>query len=113
LWSLLYRKHGKAFDYEGRIRHYHRLSEGVRITVKTEIKRRGSGWDESELLNRKVFYNLREAKVVIEKWRQEYNTVRPHSSLDYRPPAPEAIIALHFDPFWLSSSQENIAQILT
>jgi len=43
----------------------------------------------------------------------EYNTVRPHSSLDYKPPAPEAIMPLHFDPFWLSSSQENIAQILT
>jgi hypothetical protein len=35
------------------------------------------------------------------------------SSLDYRPPAPESIMPLHFDPFWLSSSQENIAQILT
>ena len=34
-------------------------------------------------------------------------------SLDYRPPAPEGIMPLHFDPFWLSSSQENIAQILT
>ena len=31
----------------------------------------------------------------------------------YRPPAPEAIMPLYFDPFWLSSSQENIAQILT
>jgi len=58
-----------------------------------------------EVLNREVFYNLKEAKVIIEKWRQEYNTVRPNSSLDYRPPAPEAIMPLHFDPFWLSSSQ--------
>ena len=66
-----------------------------------------------EVLNREVFYNLKEAKVIIEKWRQEYNTVRPNSSLDYRPPAPEAIMPLHFDPFWLSSSQEHIAQILT
>jgi len=44
---------------------------------------------------------------------KEYNTVRPHSSLDYRPPEPEAIMPLHFGPFWLSSSQENITQILT
>ena len=31
-------------------------------------------------------------KILIEEWRKEYNQVRPHSSLDYRPPAPEAII---------------------
>jgi hypothetical protein len=66
-----------------------------------------------EVLNREVFYNLREAKVVIEKWRQEYNTVRPHSSLGYRPPAPEAVLPLYFDPFWLSCLHENIIQTLT
>jgi len=45
-----------------------------------------------ELLNREVFYILTEAKVLIEQWRREYNQVRPHSSLGYRPPAPEAIL---------------------
>ena len=30
-----------------------------------------------------------EAKVVTERWRKHYNTVRPHSSLQHRPPAPE------------------------
>ena len=44
-----------------------------------------------ELLNGEIFYTLEEARVVIEGWRQHYNTVRPHSSLGYRPPAPEAI----------------------
>ena len=44
-----------------------------------------------EVLNREVFFTLKEAKVVIENWRREYNTIRPHSSLNYRPPAPEAI----------------------
>jgi putative transposase len=44
-----------------------------------------------ELLNGEIFYSLREARVVIERWRKEYNTVRPHSSLGYRPPAPAAI----------------------
>ena len=29
---------------------------------------------------------------MIEQWRREYNQVRPHSSLGYRPPAPEAIL---------------------
>ena len=37
-----------------------------------------------------MFDTLLEAKVLIERWRREYNTVRPHSSLGYRPPAPEA-----------------------
>ena len=42
-----------------------------------------------ELLNAEVFRTLAEAPVLIEQWRQHYNTVRPHSSLGYRPPAPE------------------------
>ena len=42
-----------------------------------------------ELLNREIFYTLAEAKIVLEQWRRYYNTVRPHSSLGYRPPAPE------------------------
>ena len=45
-----------------------------------------------ELLNLEVFSSLREAEVLIESWRQHFNTVRPHSSLRYTPPAPEAIL---------------------
>ena len=45
-----------------------------------------------ELLNREVFYTLTEAKVLIEQWRKEYNQIRPHSALRYRPPVPEAIM---------------------
>jgi len=43
------------------------------------------------LLNGEIFYSLAEAKIIIEKWRRHYNTKRPHSSLGYRPPAPEVI----------------------
>jgi putative transposase len=43
-----------------------------------------------ELLDRDVFDTLLEAKVLIGRWREAYNTVRPHSSLGYRPPAPES-----------------------
>jgi transposase InsO family protein len=57
-----------------------------------------NGYNESfngklrdELLNGEIFYTLKEAQVIIESWRREYNTIRPHSSLGYRPPAPEAI----------------------
>ena len=44
-----------------------------------------------ELLNRELFDTLLEAQVLIERWRHEYNTFRPHSALGYRPPAPEAV----------------------
>ena len=44
-----------------------------------------------ECLNGEIFYSLREAQIVIEQWRIEYNTRRPHSALGYRPPAPETL----------------------
>jgi hypothetical protein len=57
-----------------------------------------NGYNESftgslrdELLNGEIFYSLAEAKVLIEAWRRHYYTIRPHSSLGYRPPAPEAV----------------------
>jgi transposase InsO family protein len=40
-----------------------------------------------ECLNGEIFYSLKEAQIVIEKWRVLYNTLRPHSALGYRPPA--------------------------
>lgn len=51
-----------------------------------------NGKFRDELLNGEIFYTLREAQVVIEQWRHHYNTVRPHSALNYRPPAPEAVL---------------------
>ena len=47
-----------------------------------------------ECLNGEIFYSLKEAQVVIEQWRVQYNTVRPHSALGYRPPAPGAYSSL-------------------
>ena len=44
------------------------------------------------MLNREIFYTLAEAKFLIERWRQHYNEIRPHSALGYRPPAPAAIV---------------------
>jgi len=48
-----------------------------------------NGKMRDELLNGEIFDTMQEAKVLIERWRCYYNTVRPHSSLEYRPPAPE------------------------
>ena len=45
-----------------------------------------------ELLDGEIFCSLREAQVVIESWRRHYNTVRPHASLGFRPPAPEVVL---------------------
>ena len=45
-----------------------------------------------ELLNGELFYSLAEARIVIESWRQHYNTLRPHSSLGYMPPAPHTVL---------------------
>jgi putative transposase len=44
-----------------------------------------------ELLNGEIFYTLREAQIV-ESWRRHYNTIKPHASLGYKPPAPEVFV---------------------
>ena len=49
-------------------------------------------WLRDELLDGEIFYTLQEARVVIESWRRHYNSVRPHASLGYRPPAPEVVV---------------------
>jgi transposase InsO family protein len=51
-----------------------------------------------ELLDREIFYSLKEAQVLIERWRQTYNTTRPHSALGDGPPAPAAIAPGAADP---------------
>jgi len=75
----------------------------AKVGVKTLYIEPGSPWENGyvesfngrlrdELLNGEAFDTVLEAKVLIERWRVHYNTVRPHSSLRYRPPAPEAIV---------------------
>jgi transposase InsO family protein len=74
-----------------------RLSE---LGTRTLFIEPGSPWENGyiesfngklrdELLNREIFYTLQEAQVLIERWRNQYNRRRPHSSLGNRPPAPE------------------------
>ncbi len=53
-----------------------------------------NGKVRDELLDREVFETLLETRVLMERWRQKYNTVQPHSSLGYRPPAPDAWLSL-------------------
>ena len=74
-----------------------------RIGVKTAYIEPGSPWENGyiesfngklrdELLNGEIFDTILEAKVLTERWRQEYNKIRPHSSLNFLPPVPEVIL---------------------
>ena len=45
-----------------------------------------------EVLDTEAFYSLTEAQSVIEQWVHQYNHIRPHQSLDYRPPVPETVV---------------------
>lgn len=74
-----------------------------KMSVKNLFIEPGSPWENGynesfngrlrdELLDRELFYTLHEAQVLIERWRVHYNTKRPHSSLGYKPPAPQAVL---------------------
>ncbi len=74
-----------------------------RVGARTHYIEPGSPWENGyiesfngklrdELLDREVFYTLLEVRVLTERYRRTYNQVRPHSSLGYRPPAPEALL---------------------
>ena len=75
------------------------------LEVKTLYIEPGSHWEngynesfngklQDELLKREIFMTLQEARILVERWRWEYNHIRPHSSVGYRPPAPETKIPL-------------------
>jgi transposase InsO family protein len=79
------------------------------VGAKTAFIEPGSPWENGYresfnarfrdgLLNGEIFYSLREAQIHIEQWRRHYNTVRPHSALGNRPPAPESIIPMDQGP---------------
>lgn len=70
-----------------------RLDKGISHVGSNGFIESFHGKFRDEVLNPEVFYSLQEAQVIIEQWRQVYNTVRPHSTLGYQPPAPEAILA--------------------
>jgi len=82
----------------------------ARVGVQTLFIEPGSPWENgyvesffgklrNELLDREIFYTLTEARVLIERWRLHYNRIRPHSALNYRPPAPQAIAPIVI-PMW-------------
>ena len=72
------------------------------VGAKTAYIAPGSPWENGyienarlrdELLNGEIFYPLKEAQIIIESWRRHYNTIRPHASLGYKPPAPEVFVS--------------------
>ena len=73
------------------------------VGAKTAYIEPGSPWENGycesfnvrlrdEFLNGEIFYTIKEAEILIEQWRVHYNTVRPHSSLNWNPPAPESLL---------------------
>ncbi|HEV7327125.1 MAG TPA: IS3 family transposase [Bosea sp. (in: a-proteobacteria)] len=74
------------------------------VGAKTAYIAPGSPWENGfiesfnarlrdELLDGEIFYTLAEAKIIVESWRRHFNTVRPHGSLGYKPPAPEVFVS--------------------
>ena len=90
-----------------------------RLGVKTLFIEPGSPWENGyiesfngklrdELLNGEIFDTVIEARIIIERWRKEYNTIRPHSSLGYLPPAPETILPSQRNQLALNQEITNI-----
>ncbi len=80
-----------------------------KVGAKTLYIEPGSPWENGyvesfngklrdELLDREIFYTLQEVQVLTEEYRQTYNRIRPHSSLGYRPPAPQVVLAADMVP---------------
>ncbi len=76
-----------------------------RLNVKTLFIEPGGPWENGyiesfngklrdELLGREIFDTVPEVRALLTGWKREYNTVRPHNALGYRPPAPEAVVPL-------------------
>ena len=74
----------------------------LRHLGNSDIAESFNGKLRDELLDREIFYTLTEAKILIERWRREYNKVRPHSALGYRPPAPEVVMPATVDGLHMS-----------
>lgn len=89
-----------------------------KLKVMTVFIEPGSPWENGynesfngkfrdELLNGEIFYTLKEAQILIEQWRNLYSTIRPHSSLQCQPPAPQAVPVKHTE-----SVQGNRSKVL-
>jgi hypothetical protein len=72
---------------------------------------RFNGKLRDEVLNGEIFYTLKEAQIVIERWRRHYNTIRPHSSLGYVPPAPESILPRSNGMFYASPRSTSLGDL--
>lgn len=94
-----------------------------KMEVKPAYIEPGSPWENGynesfngklrdELLDREVFNTLQEAQVLIERWRVHYNTKRPHSSLGYRPPAPQTILPKPCDMSYATLQPHHMADTL-
>jgi putative transposase len=103
----------------------HAVQEWLKLReIRALYIKPGSPWENAyiesfhdklrdECLNQEVFSTLTEAKLIIEAWRHEYNTFRPHSSLKYRTPAEAAAraVQLRFAAFDSTALPHEIISI--
>lgn len=104
---------------ENKLRYFRHLikhrESGFRHAIPTEFPGLshtigGGPWElfngklRDDLLNGEIFYTLKEAQILIEQWREDYNNIRPHSSLGYQPPAPHAVLVKHTESVKSNSS---------
>ena len=94
------------------------------VGVRTLFIEPGSPWENGyvesfngklrdEFLNGEIFDTLMEAQVLTERWRRNYNQLRPHSSLGYRAPAPEAKMPRSWTAFSMSWAVPGDSPALT
>jgi putative transposase len=90
---------------------------------KDVVYRTGSLWENgycesfnsklrNEFLNGEIFYSMKEMRVLAERWRVHYNTVRPHSSLGYRPPAP-GVAGIRQNGAWRSGNRYALPLLIS
>ena len=95
-----------------------------RLGVQTLYIEPGSPWENGyceslngklrdELLNVELFDTLREAQILIERWRRHYNAVRPHSALGWKPPAPETLAGTAAAPPWPGRGAQSASTNIT
>ncbi len=91
-------------NHDAKVKLFNMAAEHGDTILVTKSEQRWTGMDyqatcesfngkmRDEFLNGEIFYSLKEAEFLVEKWRREYNHIRPHSSLGYKPPVPLATL---------------------
>jgi hypothetical protein len=89
-----------------------RSSSSLEAHGRTGTSKSFNGKFRDELLDREIFYTVAEAKVLVERWRREYNTIRPHSALGYRPPGIVSVDPIDAAPLLANLRREGVIDLV-